>query len=446
MQVSQMIDIALERIKSQFTARRKYSQYYAGEHPLTFASDRFRDSFGDRLKAMRDNLCPIIVEAPADRMEIINFASEADGSNTAKDAWDIWKQNQLELISFNLHCDALKTGAGYLTVWPDDSGAARFYVEDPEWCTVVMDRTGQNAAYAVKVWKTEEGKMRLNLFTPKLVYKYQTANKYTAGVKDLKRSLFLPIRSAGEQAEVENPYDRVPMFVFETQSILKDVCPLQDALNKTLCDQLVAMEFAAYRQRWATGLDVPENPITGNKELPFKSGIDRLWFTDDEKAKFGEFGETNLEQLSKVADSYRLETARVTGTPLHFFSFNVSSDISGEALKTLESRFTKRVKRLCLGFGTEWAKAMSFALAINGSPVSDPLTVQWAAVEQQSERESLEVLGLKRDVLDIPVDTLREEFGYTPEDIKKFNDGNEIIFDDDDGQVDDDDTRTDQAG
>jgi hypothetical protein len=179
------------------------------------------------------------------------------------------------------------------------------------------------------------------------------------------------------------------------------------------------MEFAAYPQRYAVGLEPPVNEVTGKAELPFKAGVDRLWFTNDANVKFGEFVTADLTQFLEIADSYRLEMARVSGTPLHFFSINTSDAISGEALKTLESRFTKRIKRLCLNFGSVWADVMTLALQIEGEQAGGELSVQWESPEQRSEKELLESL-LKKKELGVPLPALQEELGYSIEDIAKF--------------------------
>ena len=51
----------------------------------------------------------------------------------------------------------------------------------------------------------------------------------------------------------------------------------QDAINKYRADALVASEFAAFRQRWAIGIDIPVDPETGRPIEPFKPAVDRLW-------------------------------------------------------------------------------------------------------------------------------------------------------------------------
>ena len=42
----------------------------------------------------------------------------------------------------------------------------------------------------------------------------------------------------------------------------------QDAINKYRADALVASEFAAFRQRWAIGIDIPVDPETGRPSSP----------------------------------------------------------------------------------------------------------------------------------------------------------------------------------
>lgn len=420
MDVLQQTDIqtALDAIKAEAPARQAFVDYYDGNHKLAFASSKFETAFGQTLKRMRDNLCPIVVDAIADRMEVINFAGDGEKeTDVSKQAWALWQREQMELVSNETHIEALKTGCAYVIVWEDDENKAKFYLQDSRnVCVIEHEETGV-AIFAAKQWEKDKF-IRLTLYYPDRIEKYISEKKRIVG-RDFKANSFIEINIEGEDFVTENPYGVIPVFAFETNPTLLNAIPIQDALNKTVCDKLVAMEFAAFRQRWATGLEPPTDELTGVPTLPFKAGVDRLWFTNDKDTQFGEFGAADLEQFLKVADAYRLEMARVSGTPLHFFSINTSDAISGEALKTLESRFTKKAKRLCLNFGGVWSKAMKLALAIEGESSSDNLTVQWDSPEQRSEKEFYETLGLKAE-LGIPEEVLWEEAGYTAEDIARF--------------------------
>jgi hypothetical protein len=413
------LQLAIDAIKAKLPECQLYIDYYDGKHKLTFASDRFATTFGETLKGFRDNLCPIVVDAPADRMEVLNFSGDDKSKAKADPAWQIWQRETLELVSNDVHKNALKCGYGYLIVWPDETGTAKFYPQDSRKCVVIENEDTGRKMFAAKQWMTADKFVRVTLYYADRIEKYITIRS-VEGSMELKDTAFQKLNIAGENAFTENPYGVIPMFCFETAAVLGDAIPLQNALNKTFADRLVAQEFGAFRQRWATGLTPPPDELTGIPTLPFKAGVDRLWFADGEGVKFGEFTATDLMPFLHAADSDRLSMARVTGTPLHFFGLNSKDVPSGEALKTLESRFTKKVHRLTLNFGVVWANVMRFALQIEGkSTGEDNLATQWQAVETRSEKEQLDAAVIKQD-LSIPDEVLWEELGYTEEDIAKF--------------------------
>jgi hypothetical protein len=415
------IQVALDAIQQYRKPRKTLIDYYDGIHTLAYATEKFENAFGKTIQSMRDNLCATVVDAGVDRMEIIGFSGDDEAKKTADAAWQLWQNSQMELTSINTHTEALKSGVAFVIVWPDvKTGKAKFWLQNSLNCAVIKDAENDEPQFAAKLWTLADGKLRLNLFYADRVDMFVTQKKPDVG--DLKEAAFVDFETPTQL----NPYGSIPMFEFCVEPILANALPLQDALNKTLCDKLVAMEFAAFPQRWATGLEVPTDPVTGSKTPPFKAGIDRVWNSRDKDSKFGDFATANLEQFLKVADGYRIEIARVSGTPLHYFAIQ-SNAMSGEALKTLESRFTKRINRNNLAFGPVWSSAMRLALQIESKQVPDNLTTQWQSPEQRSEKEFLETLGLKRDILDIPVDTLREEANYSAEQITAFNADNELM-------------------
>ncbi len=76
----------------------------------------------------------------------------------------------------------------------------------------------------------------------------------------------------------------------------------QDAINKYRADALVASEFAAFRQRWAIGIDIPARPRDGPAHRALPPAVDRLWTfprpdPEDPNQAFpqvGEFAATDL--------------------------------------------------------------------------------------------------------------------------------------------------------
>lgn len=71
----------------------------------------------------------------------------------------------------------------------------------------------------------------------------------------------------------------------ENRGIIAPLLVLQDRINEAVFNLLIALQFASFRQRWATGLaiptvDDPESSLFGQPVEPFQAAVDRLWVTD----------------------------------------------------------------------------------------------------------------------------------------------------------------------
>jgi len=120
----------------------------------------------------------------------------------------------------------------------------------------------------------------------------------------------------------------------------------------------------------------------------------------------------------KVKDSFRVDIASVTGTPLHYFLQTAGDFPSGASLKKAETRFLAKVRDRQESFGQVWADAMSFALRIEGRDRVRLIT-DWEDPAPMSEREVLENLLLKKQ-LGLSAEQALVEAGYGVEDVKKM--------------------------
>ncbi|HLA96604.1 MAG TPA: phage portal protein, partial [Pyrinomonadaceae bacterium] len=219
------ITTALDTIRQYRPEKQLLTDYYNGNHRLLFATDKFRDTFGQILKTMRDNLCPIVVDAASDRMEILNFSGDDESKETADRAWQLWKREQMELVSNSTHSEVLKTGEAYLIVWPDDTKKAKFYLQDSRNCAVITNQETGAVLFAAKLWPDREGKLRLTLYYPDRILRFVSTNKIDKTlVAEIKESSF---QKVAENPEMPNPYGVVPVFKFEANPVLADAIPLQ---------------------------------------------------------------------------------------------------------------------------------------------------------------------------------------------------------------------------
>ena len=116
-------------------------------------------------------------------------------------------------------------------------------------------------------------------------------------------------------------------------------------------------------------------------------------------------------QYLEVEREYKLSIAQISGTPLHYLSL-ATDPPSGEALKTLEARFVKKVKDRQYAFGSQWESLAVLALRMaNLAGEEARLRAQWAPAETRSEESTWTVLGQKA-ALGVDTETILREGGY----------------------------------
>lgn len=433
----------------------KPTRYYDGDHDLAFATQKFENAFGTLFREFALNLCPVICDAVRDKLRVTGFgvdaiageARDVSAGSRHSDTRRIWHSNRLDTRAGEVHKEALKNGDAYIIVWPNAHGEAVYYPNRAANISVTYDEDSPGLiSRAAKHWLDADKHVRLNLFYPDRIEKYISRGKSEGAMPDAKD--FVPLASPKTQVQgpksadgkpgtldmghwtVPNPYGVVPVFHFANnadigqlgRSELEAAIPVQDGLNKSVLDMLVAMEFAAYRQRWAAGIEV-EYDKDGKTVAPFKAGVEHLWIANDPGARFGDFEAAQLEQFLKVKDGFRVDIASVTGTPLHYLLQNTGGFPSGESLRKAETRFIAKVRDRQTSFGQVWADVMEFALRIEGRKTARLIT-EWEDPAPMSEREVLENILLKKQI-GLPVEQALLEAGYGEADIKKMTKINE---------------------
>jgi len=433
------IQMALDQMRAKAPYYALYAAYYDGEHRLAFATEKWKTTFAALFRSLTDNLCEIVVDAPAERLQITGFGVEAGASAVPTRAAEIWQANRMDVRAGFVHREALRAGDGYLLVWPNEIGEPVFWPQLASLCTVGYDQEYDNkVAWAAKAWAdTTLRRLRLNLYYPDRIEKYSTVSSYAYQTALPDRALSFEPFLENEPWPLPNPWGVVPLFHFANnawltafgRSELKSVIPLQDALNKTLADQLVAQEFQAFPQRWAVGLEIETDPITGRARAPFDPGADRLWAAANENIKFGQFDAANLKQYLDIEESLRLEITRIAALPPHFMQQWSGTAPSGEALKTAEARFVKKIQDRQASFGNIWEDSMTLALRMAGEANdATRLSTQWADAAPTSETELLNNILVKEQI-GISKEQALKEAGYGEQDIQRMQDEKQAAAD-----------------
>lgn len=429
-----------------------YKNYYEGNHALAFATEKFRNTFGIVFKEFAENLCAPVVDSLSDRLEITGFRassaelkieevaptpSQVEGMPNrpgrkkittvdpiGEACMDIWAQNRMDERANEVHIESLKMGDAYVIVWPNDVMEPEIWPQDAMQCRVQYNSDNRKKVdRALKVWWVEEERhWYLNVYTDFGITKYrsrQTTVTMPSSPDAWVRFDFVP-----------NIYGSVPVFHFPTRrsrrpgmSELRDIIPLQNALNKAVMDMIIAMEFASFKQRWVVGLEVDVDEETGEPRDPLAKnhGVDRLLTFPDPEVKIGQFDATDLGQFLEVQDKFWASASRISGTPLHYFYITSGDFPSGEAMKSAESRFVKKITDRQTAFGNVWEDVLKFCLQIQGQPVAPDVQIkaEWVNAAPRSESELADT-AVKKQAVGVSRSQNLRELGYTDEEIQRM--------------------------
>lgn len=433
----ELLEAALENLNARHKADQLYLDYYEGNHRLLFATEKFRNAFGAMFQAFADNLCAPVVDALADRLKLRAFTGPgADQANL------LWKASRMRRHAGEAILDALRRADSFLVVWPNAAGQPRVYVQEPTNCWVLYDEDepGRIKA-AAKVWPVADEKYRATIYLPDMVYRYETTNSVKNGRPD-KVGLFTPYQDEDTpEGELVNRWGQVPMFHLANnaapgrygRSELADVIPLQDALNKTMADMLVAMEFVSLPQRYATGVEVETDPITGQPDPTKAPKVTpgAVWTVPDMGAAMGQFEPGDLRQFLEVAEAFRVEVARVSGVPQHLLSLT-GEPPAGIALRVAEGRLVAKAEDRADSFGATLVDAIALALRM-GAGTPDPagqsdqqaqLEAVWEPAGTRDELYEVQVAQAKVDV-GVSRDQALRELGYTDDQLAAMKDERE---------------------
>jgi hypothetical protein len=438
------------RLNKRAIEIRKWDRYYRGDQPLAYAGKKFREAFGQLFTGFSDNFLALVVDAVEERLTVEGFrigagADPLEARRADDDARRIWQENQLDAESSIGHVEALVKGIAYTLVWPTEDDVPRITIEDPlEAITASAPGDRRQVVAGLKRWRDDEGHHQVTLYLPDRVEKYRSEHPIGKPGeieleldKDLdaadttgNKPRWLERRVTGETWPLENPMGRVPLTPLINRprldgtgrSEIADVIPMQDAINLTWAQALVAGEFASFRQRWATGMEIPEDE-DGKPIEPFKAAVDRLWIAEDQTTKFGEFEATDLRPYIATLEALVQHIATRTRTPAHYLLGQAGSFPSGESLKATETGLVAKTRRAMKHLGEGWEATMRLAfLAVSASDPrgreQDTETI-WTNPESRTESEHTDAV-IKLKALNVPDEFLWELYGFTQNQIARL--------------------------
>lgn len=391
----------------------KVRRYLDGDHDLPYMPRGAKQEYRHLAERAITNWTPLLSDTYAKSLFVDGYRPAKAADNATP--WTYWQDNGLDARQSIAHRGALDYGASYTLILPGTlrerriprmrplsplRSAAWYLDDDDEFPEVGLRRLGttMDGAQLIEVYdKTHVGTF--------------------AKPKDSDRWILSRVEEHGLGY---TPFVRFrDRLDGEARGIIRPVLNLQDRVNEVVFSLLIALQYAAFRQRWATGLVIPEDE-NGEPIEPFQSAVDRLWISDSETAKFGDFAQTETSGHLAAYESTVRTLAAVAQVSPNILTGDLVN-LSADALAQMEASTQRKISEYETLFGESWESAFRLAALAAGdasAAIDTSAQVRWRDTEARSLSQTVDALGKIAQMLQVPVEALWEKIpGVTDTDV-----------------------------
>ncbi|NMF32283.1 phage portal protein [Corynebacterium ammoniagenes] len=368
--------------------------YLTGSQPLRFMSDHV----DEKVMRFNSNLAKVAVRSVASRMRLRNVAAAVDGRDVSGEAQRLVQDADLPMTLQSILMEVLGLGSAYLLVWVDEFGRPVVTGESARHMAVERDPITNSVVEAIKRWQAVDAN---GVVTEEHVVHY-TRSRIVHLTRDASQGK-LSFRSA-----VDNPLGVVPVVPLINVerigdhvggSVIDDLAPLVDALNKLIVDMMVASEATSKPKRFATGVVLEDDDEGGfiadegfsvdddepeflddsqGVKSPFKDSDD-MWLSEQAEAKFGQLPGADLKGYQTAVDIIVQQIMAVTSLPAHMVGITTANPSTAEALRASEVSLSDSAKdRLrVVSRPLEWAIRLLVAIAQGVPPGRVSVDLEW---------------------------------------------------------------------
>jgi Phage portal protein, SPP1 Gp6-like len=412
--------------------------WYHGEQPAPVVSAQYRPAYRLFLELARTPWARLVVDAIAERLRVDGFRAGAGGDAEEDAAWRLYLDSALDSDEWLVYTEALITGRGYVSVSRVGNAPPSIAPESGFEITHEAEPGNRRTVQAaIKLYPLAWGGLDFacELYRPEATYRWLTSLE-----KELEDGTFPIDRETDVSSlrweeddpfETTNPAGLVPVVPFENRatvlgggvSELEDCIPILRRIDKLTLDKLMTSEFASFRQRWATGLEVPKDE-SGNPIEPYSAAVSKLWVSESSDTKFGTFDSSDLKQYLEAIDADIAALAAISRVPAHYLiQTSLANPPSAESLVAAESGLVAKVRERQRRFGNSWETAIKLAFLLGGETTfatDTTLEVVWADAEMRNPAQVADA-AVKLQAIGVPRDALFEYVGATPQQIDEWS-------------------------
>lgn len=320
-----------QRLSAGLHRRSENRAYWDGKQPLAFLAPQARAALGNRFGTLSVNYARVAITALTERLRLNGFNGAA--------VWDDLVLLDYDTLADTLHREALLQGESFALVWADAHGNPTVTIESGDAVAVKRDDVTRQIVAGIKqvsvmTTPATKGYVDAWLYTSDIVEHWRSNSPGGGGEFDLIESRPLgcvPIVAFTNADLLPSAWRQTPYLEYSGESEIEPLKCLIDGLAKTVADLAVAQEFTARPRRWATGIELTEEPVRdaeGNAVLdeggepvmqevnPIPEG-GRAMVSENEQAKFGQLDGANLAGFRTAVDIWVQAIMTVSALPAH---------------------------------------------------------------------------------------------------------------------------------
>jgi hypothetical protein len=456
----------------------RIGEYMRGRHDSVYVPHGAREEYRWLLHRSVVNFLPLVVSTIAENLHVDGYMRTGSGSDGSEgtgdlggtpdediqpsgaatadplDPWNIFTANRMISRQHGLHRAVAKYGIAYNVVLPGTADDGDGVSADVPVIRPVSPRR-LTALYQDDVddewpvFAVEERLIRSSKGQLRKVWLYDDENRYTLIGRTTEPTLFWPGEGSGllgaeetsggpwqsipdvEPAIAEHGLGVCPVVRFlheidldgemDVSGEAEPLIPLQDQINTTTFNTLMAQQYAAFRQRWVTGM-VPDDE-DGRPREPFRAGVDRLWVAEDTDTKFGEFSQTDLAGFLNAREASIRHMATIAQVPPYYL-LGMIANLSADALAATRDALDRKVAELQGVLSDPWKQTLRLASLAAGNKTGwadTSSTVVWRDTSARAFAATADALGKMVQMLGIPATELWSRIpGVTAEEVARW--------------------------
>lgn len=398
--------------QAEWTRLAAFKSYHRGLHRNPYQPATATAEFKSLVEKSRTNVVRLVVATLTQRLIVDGYKASSTDIDNAK-PWQWWQANGLDSRQKALYDQVAIHGYGYNLVLPGDDGPVIRPQSPRTWWAKYEDFDDN--------W-------------PTLGLRCDLDNEDGAVWRLLDRDEYITVRrqKGGSGFEVlderQHGLGVCPLVIFRNEHCLdgwpvgevEPVMDVQDRLNQTVFDLLVAQTYAAAPQKYIAGLSAPVDG-DGQPIMDLRAFAKSVWIDPDPNTKFGSLPEANLANLVTAIESTLRVYGLMSQTPPHYLLGDLVN-LSAEALLAADTTLAKKCQDRQALHGESWEQTLRLSGTAAGDTQSaddDESQVIWRDTEPRSIAQMVDALGKLAQMLAVPPEALWEKVpGVTRTDLE----------------------------